>query len=667
MEKVSIRLRMIFSYIVIALAVVILVATLIYNAISEVMTNKVGVLITAINDETRLNVNNYMKDIEDVSSLIFAEEDVRNYDPLTTDLSEYDAIQLENSIKSDLLYNSVLHNYGDFVIIYSNDHTIGRISTSTTELLGEDNRYNTVRKYIDDEIKEDGWFTGVNDNFKRLYYVKRIHKSAILLASTYTSEFETVMKFSDQLADLNVMIVSDEKKVIYSNIPEQIGSEVDKEISSRCDEESHSCFISDGELVTTNTCGDNWYIISQIPTVIVLKELGDVRNVTIIVAFISVVLAILMGIFFSRTITKPIKLLMQVMSKAEKGDLTTRAKFPAGGEILSLTECFNSMMMQIDRLLEQVENMILLVESNASEIGRMSSDSAEISKNITIAMEGIAQGSQERFLETQKTFDSLEELAESINSTVSNVVEVNEKSKITKEIGESSIEHVGSLSEKTKISNESLAEIKETFDLLGGEVKKIEGVLDFIAEVSEETNLLSLNASIEASKAGEAGKGFSVVAGEVSKLANQTQDSTQDINRVIRQIRMYVTETVDKLEASRHIFEEQNKVVQDTIESFSEIVSSNDSISEHIETIGNIADGMNALKDNSLEATKSILSIAESASANTEEVMSATFEELETSEKLAEKSQLLQKSIDELKVTMNQFILHEEDEEDEEI
>lgn len=667
MEKVSIRLRMIFSYIVIALAVVILVATLIYNAISEVMTNKVGVLITAINDETRLNVNNYMKDIEDVSSLIFAEEDVRNYDPLTTDLSEYDAIQLENSIKSDLLYNSVLHNYGDFVIIYSNDHTIGRISTSTTELLGEDNRYNTVRKYIDDEIKEDGWFTGVNDNFKRLYYVKRIHKSAILLASTYTSEFETVMKFSDQLADLNVMIVSDEKKVIYSNIPEQIGSEVDKEISSRCDEESHSCFISDGELVTTNTCGDNWYIISQIPTVIVLKELGDVRNVTIIVAFISVVLAILMGIFFSRTITKPIKLLMQVMSKAEKGDLTTRAKFPAGGEILSLTECFNSMMMQIDRLLEQVENMILLVESNASEIGRMSSDSAEISKNITIAMEGIAQGSQEQFLETQKTFDSLEELAESINSTVSNVVEVNEKSKITKEIGESSIEHVGSLSEKTKISNESLAEIKETFDLLGGEVKKIEGVLDFIAEVSEETNLLSLNASIEASKAGEAGKGFSVVAGEVSKLANQTQDSTQDINRVIRQIRMYVTETVDKLEASRHIFEEQNKVVQDTIESFSEIVSSNDSISEHIETIGNIADGMNALKDNSLEATKSILSIAESASANTEEVMSATFEELETSEKLAEKSQLLQKSIDELKVTMNQFILHEEDEEDEEI
>lgn len=667
MEKVSIRLRMIFSYIVIALAVVILVATLIYNAISEVMTNKVGVLITAINDETRLNVNNYMKDIEDVSSLIFAEEDVRNYDPLTTDLSEYDAIQLENSIKSDLLYNSVLHNYGDFVIIYSNDHTIGRISTSTTELLGEDNRYNTVRKYIDDEIKEDGWFTGVNDNFKRLYYVKRIHKSAILLASTYTSEFETVMKFSDQLADLNVMIVSDEKKVIYSNIPEQIGSEVDKEISSRCDEESHSCFISDGELVTTNTCGDNWYIISQIPTVIVLKELGDVRNVTIIVAFVSVVLAILMGIFFSRTITKPIKLLMQVMSKAEKGDLTTRAKFPAGGEILSLTECFNSMMMQIDRLLEQVENMILLVESNASEIGRMSSDSAEISKNITIAMEGIAQGSQEQFLETQKTFDSLEELAESINSTVSNVVEVNEKSKITKEIGESSIEHVGSLSEKTKISNESLAEIKETFDLLGGEVKKIEGVLDFIAEVSEETNLLSLNASIEASKAGEAGKGFSVVAGEVSKLANQTQDSTQDINRVIRQIRMYVTETVDKLEASRHIFEEQNKVVQDTIESFSEIVSSNDSISEHIETIGNIADGMNALKDNSLEATKSILSIAESASANTEEVMSATFEELETSEKLAEKSQLLQKSIDELKVTMNQFILHEEDEEDEEI
>lgn len=192
------------------------------------------------------------------------------------------------------------------------------------------------------------------------------------------------------------------------------------------------------------------------------------------------------------------------------------------------------------------------------------------------------------------------------------------------------------------------------------EVKNIEGVLAFIVSISEQTNLLSLNASIEAARAGDAGRGFAVVAGEVSNLASQTHSSTEDINKVILRIRNYVEETREKLEYSRKMFDEQTRVVETTIASFGKIVESNDTIGEHIQVIEGITDDMSSLKETSLGATKNILSITENASANTQEVMSATLEELETSEKLSKKAVILMDSVEDLKTALSRFELQME-------
>lgn len=659
MKNLSIRVRLIASYIAIALAVILITSILTYNNTSSVMTNKVGVLTTAINDQMRLNINNFMADIEDVCALAFADQDTREYRGSASGLSEYDQVQMESAISSQLLNNSLLHNLGDFGIVYSDDRIIGRVASSTSSIFGSEGLYQTLDSYITNETTDDGWFTGVEDSYKRLYYVKRVNEDAILLTSTYTAELESVLEFSEQLEDMRVRIISSDGHIIYSTVDEEIGTEVDSGLVDRYAKQPHSTFIYDGALVASNSCGESWQIISDIPTKTILKELGQIRNLTIIVAVASVILAFLMGLLFSKSIIRPIRKLVDVMKQAEQGDMTSRADFSASGEVAMLVSSFNVMMDHIQELLHQVEDIANLVEQNANEINHMSADSMEISKNITTAMEGIAEGAQEQLQETQSTFDSLENLAQSISLTVGNVVEVNERSKETRDIGEESIEQVGTLKEKTRISSEALLSIGETINSLVAEVHNIEGVLEFIMSVSEETNLLSLNASIEAARAGEAGRGFAVVAGAVNSLATQTKSSTENINKVIQRIREYVDQTVDKLEESRRFFEEQSLVVEQTIQSFERIVSSNDTISERIGTIGGIADDMSGLKDKSLEATKSILSIAEYASANTEEVMSATIEELETSKHLSEKAAVLRESVDQLKSAMSRFTLEE--------
>lgn len=660
MRNVSIKVKLILSYILIAITVIVLTAVLTYRNTSSVMTNKVGVLMTAINDQMRLNINNFQDDIEDVCALAFADPDTREYSSSSTKLGDYEKIQLESAISSSLLNTSLLHNFGDYGIVYTNDMSVGRISSTTKSMLNSGGFYKTLESNITNEATSDGWFTGVNGNYLRLFYVKRIHDEAILLTSTYTSELETVLEFSDQLSDMKVSIISEDDKVIYSTAADEIGTGVDAGLVEKYNEKAHSTFIFNKELVTANTCGDSWRIISQMPTTTVLKELDQIRNMTIVIAIVSIVLAALFGILFSVSITKPIKRLVTVMKQAEQGDLTSRAKFKASGEIATLVSSFNIMMDHLQELLIHVDGIADLVEQNASDMNQMSSDSAEISKNISIAMESIAEGAQEQLEETQKTFDSLENLAQSINLTVENVLEVNGKSKETKTVGEQSIHQVEALKEKTQISNEAIKNIGKTFDQLVEEVKNIEGVLAFIVSISEQTNLLSLNASIEAARAGDAGRGFAVVAGEVSNLASQTHSSTEDINKVILRIRNYVEETREKLEYSRKMFDEQTRVVETTIASFGKIVESNDTIGEHIQAIEGITDDMSSLKETSLGATKNILSITENASANTQEVMSATLEELETSEKLSKKAVILMDSVEDLKTALSRFKLEME-------
>lgn len=659
MKKMSIRTKLIASYLLITLLVIIFTAGLTYRNTSNVLTNKVGVLITAINDQMSLNINNFQSNIEDVAALTFADQEIREYSPATSTLEDYDKIQLESRIAAALLNDSLLHNFGDFGIVYSDNAKVGRISSTTTGAFSSlsDNLYEALGGFITDSEKEDGWFTGVNGSYMRLYYVKRINPNAILLASTYTTEMETVLEYSDQLSEMGVDIISGDNVIIYSNDSGKTGIAVDSGLAAKYAGKEHTTFIYDGKLITVSTCGESWYIMSSIPTNVVLKELDDIRNVTLLVAAFAILAALVMGIFFAGSITTPIKKLVAVMKRAENGDMTARADFKASGEVAVLVDSFDVMIDHIQELLLQVEETADLVEENAVSIHQMAGDSAEISKNITIAMEGIAKGAQEQLSETKRTFDSLENLAESINLTVDNVSSVNEKSVEAKNIGVKSIKSVGSLREKTEISNQAINNIGETFDSLVAEVKNIEEVLSFIVSISGKTNLLSLNASIEAARAGEAGKGFAVVAGEVNNLAKQTHDSTEDIAAVIARIRDYVAATLKKLDESREIFKEQAVVVEDTIRSFDLIVNSNETISEHIGTIGGITDDMQGLKDRSIDATRTILAITENASANTEEVMSATMEELSTSEKLSEKSETLTESVEDLKQALQRFKL----------
>lgn len=349
------------------------------------------------------------------------------------------------------------------------------------------------------------------------------------------------------------------------------------------------------------------------------------------------------------------------MQKAEQGDLTVSANFRSFGELEVLASTFNDMMANIRTLLMEVEHVAGDVHTQVTTINDIAQQSKTISENITVAMEEVAKGAATQLDESQKTFGSLETLANNIGLTINNVAEANNSSELTREIGSNSISQIDSLRKKTDAVNESMNHMNETFDILVNEVSNIESVLSLILSISDETSLLALNASIEAARAGDAGKGFAVVAGEVSKLASQTEESTNNINEVINRIRQYVQNTVGILEDAKKVFAEQSVMVADTADSFQHIVDSTDTISEKINQIGSLTTEMSSLKEESLNATKSILEITEHSSANTEEVLSVSMEELEISRKLSSKAGELEQAAASLQQSLSKFKISDEE------
>lgn len=651
----SIGMRLIISYAVIALVSILLVAGLTYSKTSSTMTDKVATLTTSVNDQIRLSINRHLASVEDICTMIFAQEELYTYYNTDETIDEYDKVKIKDEIKNLLLNNSLMANFGDFAIIYDDNSSLGKLASTTSALFGSDQIYEVLKSRITRKTTMDGWFTGYDGYFTRIYYVKQVNEHAVLLAALYSADLESFVKISDEMSDMTIRLVTADNQVIYSTNYEEAGKALDAELAEDISGRMHSTMIRGNQLITLNTCGDEWKLVSVIPTASILKEVYEIRNYTFLLAVVFVALAIMLGVLFARSITNPMKKIVGMMEKAEKGDLTVTGDFSTFGELSVLKSEFESMLGRISALVREVGKVAHSVEAEAGTINEIAVQSHKISENISIAMEDIAKGAQSQLGESQGAFDSLGELAGSIGDTVDNVKDATRESSQSKSVGVASINQIAELSEKTKVSQKSLKEMEETFDQLVNEVEDIESVLSVISSLSEETSLLSLNASIEAARAGEHGRGFAVVAGSVSKLAQQTAASTESIENVIGNIRDHVKRTMVLIDASKKTFDEQADVVEKTIASFHHIVDSTDRISDRIGRIDELTVHMDSLKEATLAATQSILQITENASANTEEVLSVTAEELRTSEILSERSAELKQAVENLKASLGKF------------
>ncbi len=305
------------------IAIIVIVCTLVMNKTDEVLKNKVSSMTAALNVQMKLNMDSYLERLEKDGTLVFSDKEVYTYVASDETAESYEAIDTENKISDELYELCIMENFVDFGIVYTNNHTVGKISNGTKDLFA-DKLYDDLSAMINRARTADGWAAGYNNDFKRIYYVKRINDGAVLVISFYTTELAKVFEHPGGIEDITVRLTDSNNSIIYSSAKDdEKGAALPDAISSRIKDNHSAAILDDQYLVTVNSCGDEWRVICSVPTEIILKEKNEVRFYVTLVAVIACVLAFIISALLSRKISNPVNAIVSSLSKKASTDQLT--------------------------------------------------------------------------------------------------------------------------------------------------------------------------------------------------------------------------------------------------------------------------------------------------------------------------------------------------------
>lgn len=387
------------------------------------------------------------------------------------------------------------------------------------------------------------------------------------------------------------------------------------------------------------------------------KNLININIGTLMAGVIGLIFGCVIAVLTALSFNREIKKLQNATHRVAGGDFSEKIKVTRSDEFGVLETNFNGMMDDVSGLIHAVEdksNHILEVAGGISEVAGNTKTTIE---QVTQAIDSVAQGAVKQAESTQEANTEVEHLKNSLDETKEYVSGMNGMTEKANEVSTEGIESVkdlieksGKTAEKSKVSLEVMNEMVESID-------KIFYISDTIADITSQTNLLSLNASIEAARAGEMGKGFAVVADEIRKLADESKESTDEIKKIITEITEKSKLVESTMQENEVLQTEQQEAINRTEEIFGEIMKQIEMLDSGMERINALNDTMSANKDLVVDKMGTIASVSEQSAAATEEVNASTEQVNVTMEEISEHTETLQAIAKDLMETINRFKL----------
>ena len=360
-----------------------------------------------------------------------------------------------------------------------------------------------------------------------------------------------------------------------------------------------------------------WVVVSCVSRDYLLSDLTKLTYLIVGVFAVILLLVITVVSIVLRKTLKPIGTLTSALTTITDGDFSVTIPEKGNDEITVMSRSLNGFV-------EIMREIIVDIRDISNQLGELSSSSKQISGTLSEAAEGQAESMGDVKVTLDQIANGIQELALHA-STLSDVVdETNERGKnaksnmqLTVDVasrGRSDMETVNQAMESIVLSMKQLA---DTVGAVGSSTRQINSMVEIISDIAEQTELLSLNAAIEAASAGEAGKGFAVVAEEIRKLADISSSSATKISESISQINTQVT----------HMMEQTRQSVS-YIEANSEKITASCEIFENI--YGNVAEADKVLSKivaeiaNVDDVATNIAALSQEQSASTEEILAST-------------------------------------------
>lgn len=380
------------------------------------------------------------------------------------------------------------------------------------------------------------------------------------------------------------------------------------------------------------------------------------RGIYISSAIAVIVMALLVFIIIQRSF-RGLKMLQDYSARVGDGDLSQECTIKSNDEIGEIAKSFNFMRASLQEVIEDIQNTIFKVKDSSETITETMNIVDVSSEEIAKAVEEIAKGATSQVNDASEGLNITQDLAIRINE----IVQLSDSSIEESEVMlEKTTEGITSLLESQKNfsrSEESSQEVAEGIDELTKKSYSIEEIVGTINDIAEQTNLLALNAAIEAARAGEHGKGFAVVADEVRKLAEQSGNAAEKIRFIISEIIQVIESTEKSMIDTNNVLKETDVSLNITVKSYEDIKKEVENVIENINKTNDSVSLIDSGKDGVLCSIENISNVSEESAAVTEEISATVYEQAKSINAVVESIDSLNNTIIELKDKISKFKL----------
>lgn len=364
----------------------------------------------------------------------------------------------------------------------------------------------------------------------------------------------------------------------------------------------------------------NAMIVGLIPEEVVLSQASEIKRLSIIFVIVFSIIALLLGGTISRGMSVTIQYILHQLRKVSKGDLTVTLEINKTDEFALLCNGINDTVSHVRKLIENVNDVSNQLNDAASYVTETSATFLTTAKDIQNAVSEIEIGVNRLDTGSEDCLAQMDSLSGKITNVSSNTSEIGKLTSSTGTTIHSGIKAVQALTESAESTSQITQNVIASILELKEQSSAITEIVHAINDIAEETNLLSLNASIEAARVGDAGRGFAVVAEEIRKLSDQCLASAGQIEAIVKEISAKTNDVVEIATQAETVVSSQAGAVEQTTNSFRQIDEQVESLIEALNTITTDVADMNSSRNETLEAITSISAVSAETAACTSSV-----------------------------------------------
>lgn len=427
-------------------------------------------------------------------------------------------------------------------------------------------------------------------------------------------------------------------------------------IGEKIDEQDYDSISLDNNIVEfREISGTNWVLVSYVPEASIFAELVSLRTTMAIVAVVILIILLVLMERMVNYMIKPIKSLTDSIVMMASGDFTVDIKTKGNDEITVMGQSMKDFAASMRKMINDIVNASETLQGQAESSSTVSGGLYEASLTQSKTIDNLNETVDQLSASVQEIAENATSLAMVVSETKDSSMEAEQKMNETVTVAESGKSDMEKVGEAMNVIQSSINSLQESIDEVGTASSEINNIVSMIGEIADETNLLALNASIEAARAGDAGRGFAVVASEIGGLADDSNKSVQKIQGLIDQVTSLVAETVEQAKQSVDEISSSSELVNQAVNTFDTIY---DNIINANHVVNNMASSMSQVESvatNVAAITEEQAASAEVISGNAGNIVAESQNITNDSEKVADTAKELADTSENLMTQIKSF------------